>query len=741
MHTAARQHRDIPWRLGGVGFSALVAQVLLIREASVWLRGNELIIGAMLAAWLAWGALGSLSGYWCARRGLRDRTWPLVWLAACACAVGELAVLRCCWPWTGGVAGAATTMGRAVLLACAVTALPSALHSCVCGALISQWERATQRSVAPLYLWETLGAALAGAVVTFLLIPLGVWWASVTLIVCVPLLMTTWLSRVRWHGTACNAACALALVAAWRYHDTLDGWAQAHASKFLTGILVTVFDTPRVYIAVTRNADEYAFYQYGRLIASSRQREYAEELAGYALLAAGAPHRVLLLGFPYTGLVREFAVRGVDVTVLDPAAPYVWSLTSFLLPEDAAALAAPQVSVSATDGRTWLVARVRTHQPPLDIVLQDMGLPESYATARYYAREWFQLVRSALADDGALVVALPGSAGHVPEDLAWLVERVRGTLQTVFSNVTMLPGTATLLVASPHMSVTSDPAWWRARLRQRGFSGTWFTPALLDDHLHAWRVWQFSNACAQVAPLAVHTDMAPRAYGDAVIYYETRFGSTLHTLVRGLYRAPRRTLAWAVGCVAVWLAAAGFTARTRHRALAAWLRMTAVSTAGFIAQMTVIARFVMQQGSVYYALGALFASFMLGLALATWWSDRHVHLLHRWHRSVPLGMLVMALLLTIYAAWPASTPLATFVALLLNGVCGAAVGVFFALAAWEARMTRGGGLAVYAADLSGAVIGALAFSIVIPPVLGFTALAALLVALLAGMAVVNAVSA
>jgi len=738
MASTAAYHQDIPWRLGGVGFSGLLAQVMLIREAGVWLRGNELIIGAMLAAWLAWGALGNMSGYWWPRRAGVETTYWLTWLAGCICAAAELVLLRCCWPWTGDLAGAATTMGRAVLLASVITALPSALHGFMCGALIRRWEDATQRSIAPLYMCETIGAALAGMLVTFVCIPLGVWWASVTLIVSVPVMITAWGSRVLWGGRACNAVCATALVAAWYYHGALETWAHHHASRFLTGQLVAVFDMPRVHLAVTRNEDEYAFYQYGRLTGSSRQREYAEELAGYALLAAGRPRRALVLGFPYTGLVRELAARGVDVTVLDAAAPYLAWWLPFLLPEDAAVLTSPHVSVSATDARVWLAARRHARQPPLDIVLQDIGMPESYATARYYSREWFQLVRARLADDGVLVVTLPGSAGHVPEDLARVIERMRSTLWTVFSNVTLIPASATLLLASPGAALPDEAGWWRARLRERGLSGAWFTPALLDDHLQGWRVAQFSNACARMAQLAPHTDTVPRAYGDAVCYYETRFAGPMHTLVRGMYHAPQRTLVCAAACVAVWLNGAWLAVRTRRRALAAWLCMTAVSAAGFVAQMTVIVRFVVQQGSVYYVLGALFASFMTGLALATWWSDRHAQTVCGWQRRVPLGALIAALLLTVCAPWPAKPGLATLVALALNAVAGAAVGAFLAMAAWDVRATRAGGLSIYAADICGALLGALVFSIIIPPVLGFVVLAALTIALITGIALVSA---
>jgi spermidine synthase len=54
-----------------LGFTTTVAQVLLVRELVAVFYGNELVLGLILAAWLAWGALGAgLSGrlFSCSRK-------------------------------------------------------------------------------------------------------------------------------------------------------------------------------------------------------------------------------------------------------------------------------------------------------------------------------------------------------------------------------------------------------------------------------------------------------------------------------------------------------------------------------------------------------------------------------------------------------------------------------------------------------------------------------------------------
>jgi len=57
-----------------LGFTSTVAQVLLVRELVAVFYGNELVLGLILAAWLAWGALGAAEFCWhTARQYVLDR--------------------------------------------------------------------------------------------------------------------------------------------------------------------------------------------------------------------------------------------------------------------------------------------------------------------------------------------------------------------------------------------------------------------------------------------------------------------------------------------------------------------------------------------------------------------------------------------------------------------------------------------------------------------------------------------
>jgi len=67
-----------------IGFTAAIAQVVLLRELMVVFRGNEISVGLVLACWLAWTAVGSgLAG----RASAHPRTWILVCEATLAAAL------------------------------------------------------------------------------------------------------------------------------------------------------------------------------------------------------------------------------------------------------------------------------------------------------------------------------------------------------------------------------------------------------------------------------------------------------------------------------------------------------------------------------------------------------------------------------------------------------------------------------------------------------------------------------
>jgi predicted membrane-bound spermidine synthase len=565
---------------------------LLLRAAGVWLRGNECVIAFVVAAWLGWVALGSLAGHACARRRPL-RTAVLTLLLAVVSAVSVLAVLRCYWTFSSVLPGEALDLARSMLLAIVATSLPCFFFGATfgataraCAALGADPSVPTPPTVAWLYVCESIGAMLAGVVATFVLIPLQRWWFALAIVAAAPLM-----TRPRVLTIA--AALAL-LIGAWHADPRLERVASRCASQFLTGPIVCDLDMPRERLVITRRAGEHAFYFNGRLAGSSMQSEQAEELAWFSLLSARTPRTALLLGFPYNGLAAALLQAGIRVTVVDPDAYRLGALTPFLNAPDRAALTNDMLRVVRDDWRTYASASSQR----FDLIIQDTGIPETYALARFFSVEWFALVARLLGSNGALAVVLPGSPGYVPDDLARVLARVRLTmqhgLQPGASNaVRLVPAGATLLIGASAPTPACDAAYYTNALAVSSIKPPlgWFSRALIEDYVSPLRLRQFDTACAAQHVTQPQYDLIPRSYGDAVLYSESRFNSTLHALLARLYGSPvqmRRGLgvAGAILCALVVL-----LIMRRGASCAAPLLMACASAAGFTLEMLALIRY------------------------------------------------------------------------------------------------------------------------------------------------------
>ena len=143
-----------------LGFLATAFQIFLMREFSVHFYGNELTFGFVLASWLFWGGLGSLLA---SRLKPSDRILDRLYYAVILLFPISLVILRFSRFALGVLPGELTGMGPALLFSlgiCLLSSLPL-------GGLFVLNARTLGGDVPSVYLFESLGAALAGLVVDF----------------------------------------------------------------------------------------------------------------------------------------------------------------------------------------------------------------------------------------------------------------------------------------------------------------------------------------------------------------------------------------------------------------------------------------------------------------------------------------------------------------------------------------------------------------------------------------------
>ena len=681
-----------------IGFTAVIAQIVLMRELIVAFNGNELSMGLMLASWLLWTALGSgfIGRY---QAGLSPREAVAVLLAVTAVTFPlAIIAIRESRALLQHAAGELLGFGPLALTAL----LTLGLFCPFSGWLFAAGSRwlADESSASPasatsaVYVLEAAGAAIGGALASLVLVrhlsPLMIaaFAGAVNLLAAAVLL-----GRRQWRTGAMAAiiACSLALVARPAETFTLG--------RFWRGFRVlAVLQSVYGNLALLESEGSRSLAENGLILTTVPDPAAAEEAVHFALLEHLRPQSVLVIGGCANGSLDEArkhpSVARLDCVELDPAIPEL--AKRFLpgaIPRD------PRVHMHAIDG----VRFVKTTAQLFDVIIVNLPEPQTAQLNRYYTAEFFAASARRLHPGGVLALAFPASENYLSPETRTLLRCMRKTLSEVFPHVAALPGETVHLFGSTAPLTTSAPELVQ-RLHSRNIKTLYVSEHFLPFRLAPERIreldWQIQPDSATPA----NTDFAPIAYYFDLTLWGAKFGASYGQLMERAGHVPFRGLA-----AALLLAAAVLAFATRSAPAAFCAGATGFTMIGV--EIILLLGFQAAFGYVYQQLALLVAALMAGMSLGSWIALR---------ATVPSTLAYLQL---VVAASPlvafgllARTAAAPAIAL----ACGALGGFQFATASRHyfalARPNPG---ILYALDLAGSCAGALMLSAYLIPVFGF----------------------
>ena len=598
--------------LAAAGFAATAAQVLLLRELLVSAAGDEAAIGTGLAAWLLGITLGALA----ARRARADRL-PLLAAPLLAALVlaggGGIAALRllrlAAAPPPGELPGLGT-----VLLFAAATLLPA---GALVGASFAALAAASALRLPPgaalarLYVAESAGSLAAGCAASLLV---GTVVAPFPAALLAGLAAAALLASSRLPGQRAALGALLALAAALAVARRLDDATErARFAALAPGTpLLAVRDTPHAHLALG-GGEPLLLYSSGAFTASFPDPWTSEGFAHLAGALAPSPRRVLATSDVARGALRVLLLHGPERVDLVEPDPRALAFVHDRLPEaDRRALLDPRVRVLADDPR-----RVLARTPGRwDLVLLSGPDPVTLSRARLLTEETFRAAAARLTPRGVLVVPLRTGAAALSGASAALGGSVWGALRAVFPVVRATPGPDSLLVAGFDASaVTLDPGVLAERFRSRRIASGAFAPELFPLLLEP------GNVAGLEAALDDAARRVPPARDDrpvSLLFALARRHDETASLAGRALGAPGRLpplLLAALALLPSALGAARGLAAPVPAGRAARNAVAATGAAGMAASLLLLLSYQTREGSLYGALGALTAAFMLGLAL------------------------------------------------------------------------------------------------------------------------------
>ncbi|MGP8260443.1 MAG: hypothetical protein ACLQM6_10890 [Acidobacteriaceae bacterium] len=742
-----------------MGFSAVIGQIVLMREFIVVFNGNEISLGILLATWLLWTAAGSSL---CSVFTLGERN-PRHAVAALECLLA-VSLLPAVWALRASKVVFQAVPGELVgPLAMVIASLVCLSLFCfVSGALFVVASRMAEVECAVLagvatssaYLLEAAGSGLGGIVASILLLRfLGSFQiASIVAILnlCMAAVLLLRMSRRQFAALAVIAALCAAPLLKFAA-PSLDRSSQARLWRGfrLVGSLDSIYGN----LTVTGTGDLRSIYQNGVILANAPDQNAAEEAVDYALLESPAPRRVLMIGGGVNGSIAEAlkhpTVQRIDYVELDPA--LIVMARQFFPTQSAPVVSDPRVHMHTADGRYYL----RTTGDRFDEILINVPDPQTAQLNRFYTAEFFASARNHLAPGGLLALQLQSSEETISPDLAQFLRCIQRTLLEVFPYVVAIPGETIHFFATTRPDLlTANPQTLIARLHQRNLQTQYVREYFIPFRMMPDRMAQVREQLRPLASTPVNRDLEPIAYYFNLVLWSKQFSIGSSRWFQAAAQVKYTVVLDAALVLSLLAAVLGVFVRGRQ-SRARYASACCMAATGFTLialQIFLLLAFQAIYGYVYYQLAILIGLCMAGLAFGSWLSMRRTLVGDRSPcRSMASTQLLLAL----------SAPTLIFVVSLLARVSGVAATWLAAQLIFPASAALAGMLGgtqfpiatqiflhcssnpsrrgtLYAVDLLGGCAGALLLSTYLIPVFGFWKTAWLCAAINLGPALIAA---
>ncbi len=616
-----------PGAIGLIGFTSIVAQVILMRELAVIFYGNELSLGTMLGVWLFWTATGSTLLPKILKKAHRPHLRiGLTQLILALLLPPILLLVRS----SKGILG--ITLGEMIgfvpmLLITLITVAPlcllsGLLYTTACG-LVHRDETKASTAIGKVYLLEAVGAGIGGLVASFVFIRL----ISPTRILLLLSLLNlasaiavgnlnpfrSKLPRIGWTLSLPLLFGLFGLRISQPFQDLCDNilW----KGHFLITTQNSVFGN----VTATRMGEQVSFFENGLLMFTAPDRLTAEESVHFTLLEHPYPRKVLLIGGGLGGGVQETlrhpSVEKITYVELDPT---IVHLAEKLLPaEQTQALRDPRVNLHHLDGRLFIK---RTHEK-FDVIILNLPNPYTAQLNRFYTLEFFREVNQKLLPGGVFSLQVGSSENAIGPELSDFLSTLSGTLTSVFPDMVVIPGETNRFICSNRPErLTSDPLLLVQRLKARNLQTLYVREYYFPYQMTKERQAYLKSRIHPVSQNQLNRDFKPVGYFYDTILWATTFSKGFKKVFLAFASLKFYHIAGFLVLSALLLVLLKWRPRGRTRLFSPGILFSTLGV-GFTEislEVVLILGFQILYGYVYQHLAVIVAGYMVGLALGSW---------------------------------------------------------------------------------------------------------------------------
>ena len=721
------------------GATAMVSQIIFLREFLIVFYGNEISIGIILASWLIWGAVGSAClGVLADRLQGKIQIFAILQVFLAILLPVTLFFIRSSRMLLGVSIGEIIGYTPMICLTFFILALPCAvlgfMFTLACR-IHRDMSDSPAGSIANIYVLEAIGALAGGILVSYFLIrfidPVSILLIAAFLNVGASIIV----QACSKNRIVIRNLTITFLVLTLIFFISFGGkWIREVSLGNLWSGFDVLASKDSVYgnITVTKRGGTRSFYESGLHLYTVPDKLSSEEIVHFTMLEQGEAQNVLLLGGGAGGLLNEilkYPVESVDYVELDPM--IIEMAEKYLARDDSEVLSNKRVRIINGDARFF----IKNTEKKYDCIIISFGDPYTAQINRFYTLGFFREAKRTLTDKGVISFALTSSANYISDELGKYLGSIYGSLSAVFPQVIIIPGDTSYFIASKALNMlTYDSDILMDRMSEKSVQADYVQEYYLFDKMSEGRVkYAEDNIKKASDSVDVNKDFKPVAYYYATVFWSTQFDLPI---LRNVFNSVNRENIWLGAILFCFLFLAFILLSGRRRNKRAI--MLAIATTGFaeiIFQIAVILSFQIVYGYVFYKIGVIMTSFMVGLALGAWFMTRHMERMKngfRFFKWTQVSICIYPLILPVVFIWllNAETSLETWLGSnivfpFLPIVSGLIGGMQFPLAnkLYLECSEKTGQVAgfSYGLDLFGACIGALIAAAFLVPILGIFA--------------------
>jgi spermidine synthase len=728
------------------GLSAMIAQVVLMRELLVSFYGNELTLGIILANWLILVAIGSfMIGKTPEKVESRIEVFAvfqLFFAVVLPLTIYLSRIFKNILLFTPGEGlGFGPIFYSSFLVLLPVTLPQGALFTYGCR-LYFQSVKKDASSIGKVYALESVGAIAGGILITFFLVQYLNSFEIAFIISMTNALVSIFLLWPKPHFLKsalrknllifsillCSvfAYCLLPQISKTIHQSSIQSqWRNLNA----------IHNENSIYgnITVTKRGEQFTFFANGVPTITTPVPDMAsiEDLVHFPILFHENPESLLILSGGAGGMIHEilkYPVRRVDYVELDPL--LLKLVQKFSTPLTQLELSDPRVKIHYSDDRFF----INRTQDRFDLIFVGLPAPQELQTNRLFSYEFFSIAKKKMNPEGIIVLTLPGSFTYISPELRDLNRCILATLKAVFRSVRIIPGDTNLYLASDSSKlerVTS--AEIVKRFEDRKIKTSLLTKSYLEFRLHErWLKWFFESTGRK--EVQINSDLRPVGVFFSLSYWNALFSPSLAKIFKW-FEGLSLQISISFMILFTLLISVVFVNRPSVSGQSVPYAIFTTGLAGMIYNLAIIFTFQTFYGYLYEQIGLLIAVFMFGVALSSLSMTRYLdriesdaHLFLKIEICVIIFSFLFPFVFSIPSQYIEKTVISLLVYplfLIMSLFSGACIGlqfplaskIYLALPGKKRTLGHTAGL-LYGADLLGGFLGGIFGGVFLLPILG-----------------------